>query len=302
MIYTVTCNPSLDYVLYLQQLQPTGIHRSEREELTYGGKGINVSAVLTRLGEATTALGFVAGAMGEQLCRLLTADGIASDFTRLPTGDTRINVKLRHGDECDINAGGPSVTAADLQRLLTRLQTLMAGDALVLAGSLPSGMSDDAYAQLLASVVGRDVLTVVDTVGDALRKTLPFHPFLIKPNTEELGALFGKTLQTDEDVLTHARLLQAEGARNVLVSRGGDGAMLLDENGVCHTMRAPHGVVRNTVGSGDSMVAGFLAAWLRSGDYDQALRMGIACGSATAFSETLATREQIEQVLSQLTV
>ncbi len=300
MVYTVTCNPSLDYVLHVPQLQTEDINRSERETLTYGGKGINVSAVLARLSVPTKAMGFTAGLMGEKLKSLLIAEGIACDFVDLPAGETRINVKIRAQHELDINAVGPEVSACDVERLLQKLDTLTADDMLVLAGSIPSGLPQDLYSQIFKRLKGRGVQTVVDAEGDLLRNTLPYHPFLIKPNHHELGALFQKTLHTDEEIVPCARQLQAEGARNVLVSRAERGALLVDETGTCHTVGTVEGILRNSVGCGDSMVAGFLAGWLMRKDYAYALKLGAACGSATAFSDTLATAGEIKAVLSHL--
>ncbi len=294
MVYTVTCNPSLDYYLYLSHLSASGIHRATDTTLTYGGKGINVSAMLSRLGVATTALGFVAGRTGEKLCDLLTADGVAQDFVTLPQGETRINVKLRAETELDVNAAGPAVTQEDIDSLLSKLKTVQTGDVLVLAGTLPGSLPEDLYIRLLSNAA--TALTVVDAEGELLRRTLAFRPFLIKPNTQELGALFERDLHTEDEIVACARQLQQEGARNVLVSRGGDGALLLDETGAVRTVQAIRGTVRNTVGCGDSMVAGFIAGWLAHGDYAAALRLGNACGSATAFSDTLATRAEIDRL------
>lgn len=297
MVYTVTCNPALDYVLHVSQLQAENINRSEWETLTYGGKGINVSAILARLSVPTKATGFTAGLMGEKLKSLLTAEGIACDFVDLPAGETRINVKIRAQHEIDINAVGPEVTAYDVERLLQKLDTLTADDTLVLAGSIPSSLPQDLYRQILDRIDGRGVQVVVDAEGELLRNTLPYRPFLIKPNHHELGALFGKDLHTTDEIADCARQLQAMGARNVLVSRAEHGAVLVDETGACHTVGAVKGTLRNSVGCGDSMVAGFLAGWLTQKDYAYALKLGAACGSATAFSETLATAAEIDAVL-----
>ncbi len=300
MIYTVTCNPALDYILQVPHLQKAGINRSERETLTYGGKGVNVSAVLARLSVPTRAMGFTAGLMGEKLKSLLSAEGIECDFVDLPAGETRINVKIRAQQELDINASGPSVSTSDVERLLQKLDSLRADDMLVLAGTIPRGLPQDLYLQMLKRVDGRGVLTVVDAQGELLRNTLPHRPFLIKPNHHELGALFGKELHTTDEILACARRLQTEGARNVLVSRAESGAILVDETGVCHTVGTVSGPLRNSVGCGDSMVAGFLAGYLKHKDYAYALRLGAACGNATAFSDTLATAGEIEAVLSRL--
>ncbi len=300
MVYTVTCNPALDYVLHVPQLQTEDINRSERETLTYGGKGINVSAVLARLSVPTRALGFTAGLMGEKLKNLLSAEGIVCDFVDLPAGETRINVKVRAQQELDINAGGPAVSAIDVERLLQKLDSLSAGDVLVLAGSIPSGLPQDLYCRMFERVSGKGVQVVVDAEGELLRNTLRYRPFLIKPNHHELGALFGKVLYTAEEIVACAKQLRAEGARNVLVSRAEQGALLVDETGVCHTVGTVKGNLRNSVGCGDSMVAGFLAGWLTQKDYSYALRLGAACGNATAFSDALATRAEIDAVFSRL--
>ncbi len=300
MVYTVTCNPALDYVMQVPHLQTRDINRSECETLTFGGKGINVSAVLARLSVPTKATGFTAGLMGEKLKSLLTAEGVACDFVDLPAGETRINVKIRAQQELDINAVGPTVSAHDVQQLLRKLDTLTDEDTVVLAGSIPSGLPPDLYRQMLDRINGRGVQTVVDAEGDLLRNTLPYRPFLIKPNHHELGALFGKDLHTTEEIVSCARQLQEVGVRNVLVSRAEHGAVLVDETGACHTVGAVKGTLRNSVGCGDSMVAGFLAGWLTQKDYAYALKLGAACGSATAFSETLATAAEIDAVLSRL--
>lgn len=300
MVYTVTCNPALDYVIRVPQLREGVIIRSEREHLTFGGKGINVSAVLARLSVPTRALGFTAGLMGEKLKSLLIAEGIECDFVQLPVGETRINVKIRAQGEWDINAGGPPVGEADVGRLLKKMDTLHSGDVLVLAGSVPMGLPGDLYGQMLKRLDGRDVLVAVDAEKELLRDTLPHHPFLIKPNHHELGALFGKELYTAEEIVECARQLQTEGARNVLVSRAEHGALLLDETGACHTAGTVEGTLCNSVGCGDSMVAGFLAGWLTQKDYAYALKLAAACGTATAFSDTLATAAEIEAVLSRI--
>ncbi len=301
MVYTVTCNPALDYVMQVPHLQMHDINRSEREYLTYGGKGINVSAVLARLSVPTRALGFTAGLMGEKLKSLLIEEGIACDFVQLSAGETRINVKIRTDTEIDINAGGPAVGAADVDRLLQKLDSLCPGDVLVLAGSVPSGLPQDLYVQMLRQLEGRGVLAVVDAEKDLLRETLRYRPFLIKPNHHELGALFGKELHITEEIAACARQLQAEGARNVLVSRAKDGALLVDETGTCRVIGNAPGTLRSSVGCGDSMVAGFIAGWLQENDYAHALRLGTACGNATAFSDNLATKAEIDKALAYLT-
>ena len=297
MIYTVTFNPALDYVVWMDQLRPGQINRTASEEIQCGGKGINVSTVLTALGVENIALGFLAGFTGRALEEGLRSQGIRTDFIWLPEGLTRINVKVKGGAETEINGQGPAVGPVALRALQDKLNRLEAGDFLVISGSVPAALSHDVYEQILARLEDRGIQFVVDTTRDLLCSALPYHPFLIKPNSLELGELFGRTLENDEDIRACAMELQAKGARNVLVSMAGDGSLLLDERGGCHRFGVPKGTVRNSVGAGDSMVAGFLAGWLETGDYAYAQRLGAAAGSATAFSEGLATKEQVMALL-----
>lgn len=300
MIYTVTFNPALDYMVRLDELRVGGINRTRYEQIRCGGKGINVSTVLRNLGVETVTLGFLAGFTGQALKQGLEASGIPTDFVWLKEGMTRINVKVRSGEETEINGQGPVISGEALETLFRKLDRLGRGDVLVLAGSIPSSLPEDVYQQILARLEGRGVLAVVDATGRLLRAVLPHRPFLIKPNQYELGELFGRTLTGDSQILSCARQLQEEGARNVLVSMGGEGSLLLDETGTVHRLRAPKGEVRSSVGAGDSMVAGFLAGWLETGDYAAAHRMGAAAGSATAFSDTLADRAGIEELLPRI--
>ncbi len=297
MIYTVTFNPALDYVVWMDQLCPGQINRTASEEIQCGGKGINVSTVLTALGVENIALGFLAGFTGRALEEGLRSQGIRTDFIWLPEGLTRINVKVKGGAETEINGQGPAVGPVALRALQDKLNRLEAGDFLVISGSVPAALSHDVYEQILARLEDRGIQFVVDTTRDLLCSALPYHPFLIKPNSLELGELFGRTLENDEDTRACAMELQAKGARNVLVSMAGNGSLLLDERGGCHRLGVPKGTVRNSVGAGDSMVAGFLAGWLETGDYAYAQRLGAAAGSATAFSEGLATKEQVMALL-----
>lgn len=297
MIYTVTFNPALDYVVWMDQLRPGQINRTASEEIQCGGKGINVSTVLTALGVENIALGFLAGFTGRALEEGLRSQGIRTDFIWLPEGLTRINVKVKGGAETEINGQGPAVGPVALRALQDKLNRLEAGDFLVISGSVPAALSHDVYEQILARLEDRGIQFVVDTTRDLLCSALPYHPFLIKPNSLELGELFGRTLENDEDIRACAMELQAKGARNVLVSMAGNGSLLLDERGGCHRLGVPKGTVRNSVGAGDSMVAGFLAGWLETGDYAYAQRLGAAAGSATAFSEGLATKEQVMALL-----
>lgn len=293
MIYTVTFNPALDYVVWMDALHPGQINRTQSEEIQYGGKGINVSTVLSALGIENVALGFLAGFTGRALEEGLRSRGIRTDFIWLPDGLTRINVKVKGGDETEINGQGPTVDPVALRALQDKLDRLEAGDFLVISGSVPAALSHDVYEQILARLEDRGIQFVVDTTRDLLCSALPYHPFLIKPNNLELGELFGRTLESDEDIRSCAAELQARGARNVLVSMAGEGSLLLDERGGCHRLGVPKGTVRNSVGAGDSMVAGFLAGWLERGDYAYAQRLGAAAGSATAFADGLATKEEI---------
>ena len=295
MIYTVTFNPAIDYVVWLDRLEPGTINRVQQELIQFGGKGM-----LGRLGVENRALGFLAGFTGQAVERGLAAEGVQTDFIHLPEGVTRINVKVKGREETELNGRGPDIGEAALAELLGKLDELTDADILVLAGSIPASLPGDVYEQILARLEGRNVRVVVDAEGELLCSALAYRPFLIKPNSLELGGIFGKTLHTPEEIRTCAAALQERGARNVLVSMAGDGAILLDEQGGFHQLAAPKGTVRNSVGAGDSMVAGFLAGWLRTGSYAQALRMGTATGSATAFSDGLATRERVEQLLAEL--
>ena len=298
MIYTVTFNPALDYVVWMDTLRPGEINRTQNEAIQYGGKGINVSTVLTALGVDNVALGFLAGFTGRALEEGLRSQGIRSDFIWLPEGLTRINVKVKGGKETEINGRGPTVDAAALRALQDKLDRLEAGDILVISGSVPAALSHDVYEQILARLEDWGIQFVVDTTRDLLCSALPYHPFLIKPNNLELGEIFGKTPTTDTEIRHCAAQLQEKGARNVLVSMAGDGSLLLDERGGCYRLGVPKGTVRNSVGAGDSMVAGSLAGWLEKGDYAYAQRLGAAAGSATAFSDGLATREAVMTLLN----
>ncbi|MCD8190033.1 MAG: 1-phosphofructokinase [Clostridiales bacterium] len=301
MIYTVTLNPAIDYVVQLESpLQPGGLNRSAGEDYQFGGKGVNVSNVLNTLGCDTVALGFVAGFLGDGLERGLREMGLTTRFLHVARGMTRINVKIKAGEETEVNGSGPVITEGDMARLYAQLDGVLPGDTLVLSGSIPKCLPDDTYEGILARLEGRGVQTVVDAAGELLVNVLKYRPFLIKPNHHELGELFGRTLHGDEDITACAKALQKQGARNVLVSLAGDGALLLDENGGCHRMACPQGTVRNSVGAGDAMVAGFLAGWLETGDYDRALCLGVAAGSATAFSLGLADRAAIMELLEIL--
>lgn len=297
MIYTVTFNPALDYVVRMDELALGQVNRTVSEDVQLGGKGINVSWVLRELGHENVALGFVAGFTGKAIEDGLAAKGVATDFIHLPAGLTRINVKLKAGEETEINGKGPDISAEALEELLHKLDALGEGDVLVLAGSIPASMPSDVYESILARLEGKKVLCAVDATRDLLVNVLKYRPFVIKPNNHELGEIVGRVLNTEDEIVAAARTLQEKGARNVLVSMAGDGALLLDEQGQTHRIGCPKGKVVNSVGAGDSMVAGFVAGYLQSGDYTTALRLGTACGSATAFSLGLAKKEEIEKLL-----
>ena len=293
MIYTLTLNPAVDYIVQVPDYTLGAINRTAEEQLLSGGKGINVSWVLKNLGIPNIALGFTAGFTGELLANMLERQGIQSDFIPLPQGQTRINVKIKTEQETDINGQGPLIDPDDLEKLSKKLSMLKDGDTLVLAGSVPLGIPDTIYGDILSSLQERDILTVVDATGSLLTNALPYHPFLIKPNLNELEEIFGENLPTRDDICRCAKELQQRGARNVLVSLGGDGALLVCEDGQVLFQSAPEGKVINTTGAGDSMVAGFLAGFAEHKNFTYALLMGIAAGSASAFSENLATKNEI---------
>ena len=300
MIYTVTFNPALDYVVFLDGLKLGDINRTTRESIYYGGKGINVSTILNTLGMETTALGFVAGFTGKAIEDGLNAQGMHTDFIHLPEGKSRINVKVKHGDETEINGQGPVITQEAIDALFEKLNALREEDVLVLAGSIPNTLPEDIYERILAALSGKGIRIAVDATKDLLLNVLKYHPFLIKPNNHELGEMFHTVCETREDIEHYARELQKMGARNVLISMAGDGAILITEDGGSIRMGTPKGKVVNSVGAGDSMVAGFLAGYPKNGNYEEALKTGTAAGSATAFSEGLASREMFEKMLAQL--
>ena len=300
LIYTVTFNPAIDYVVRVEEFSLGQVNRSSREEIQFGGKGINVSVMLNHLGTDSCALGFLAGFTGKAIEDDLHRMGIRTDFIHLSQGMTRINVKLKAQEETEINGQGPGISQADFQKLLEQVALLQPGDTLVLAGSIPKSLPNNVYETIIQKLSGKEIQVVVDATRDLLCNVLKYHPFLIKPNHIELGEIFDRTLHNDEEIRECALLLQKRGARNVLVSMAGDGAILLDETGAFHKIAAPKGNVKNSVGAGDSMVAGFLAGYLQSRDYETALRTGAAAGSATAFSEGLAQRDEVQALLDRM--
>ena len=298
MVYTVTFNPAIDYVVGVGELKSGQINRAASEQVFFGGKGINVSLVLAELGIRSRALGFVAGFTGRAIEDGIRSEYVETDFVHLSGGFSRINVKIKSAEETELNGQGPEITESDVERLFGKLNALQSGDTLVLAGSIPASLPQDIYERILAAVSGRGIRTVVDATKGLLLNVLKYKPFLIKPNHIELGELFGVTLSQTDEIVSYAQKLRDMGAQNVLVSRAGDGAVLVDENGAVHSCGVYSGVVRNSVGAGDSMLAGFLAG-CESGDYDYALRLGTAAGGATAFSDGLATKAEIFRLQSE---
>lgn len=299
MIYTVTLNPALDYVIQVDHFQVGQINRNKKENIYFGGKGINVSFILNELDIHSTALGFIAGFTGQALKEELMKVGILTDFVEVEKGMTRINVKMKSQEETEINGMGPLIEKDDFQKFCSQIQHLGKGDMLVLSGSIPSCMDSDTYEKILETL-NPDVDIVVDAERDLLLKVLKYHPFLIKPNNIELAQMFHVDIKTEEDIIFYAKELQKKGARNVLISMAKDGAILVDENQCVHKMGVAKGKVVNSVGAGDSMVAGFIAGYMKTKDYLYALKLGTACGGATAFHSGLATRDQIEEILQSL--
>lgn len=301
MIYTVTFNPSLDYIVRMDSFATGEINRVNYEQVLAGGKGINVSIVLKNLGQNNTALGFLAGFTGEEIKRQLHEFGVTNDFVQLNQGFSRINVKAKAENETEINGQGPDIDEAKREELFTKLDQLKADDTLVLAGSIPKTLPDDIYQQIMARLNGKGIRIIVDAEKKLLLNVLQYHPFLIKPNNHELGDMFGVTLTTDAEIIEYAKKLQAKGAQNVLISMAGDGAILLTTDGTTYKCPAPKGKLVNSVGAGDSMVAGFITGFNESaGDFKTAFHMGVATGSASAFSDNLATRPEVEALLKTI--
>lgn len=300
MIYTVTFNPSLDYIVRLDSFTDGEINRTNYEKVLGGGKGINVSIVLSNLGHKSTALGFTAGFTGDEITRQLEGFGVKQDFIRLTKGFSRINVKVKADKETEINGQGPDITPEAQQKLFKQLDQLKENDTLVLAGSIPNTLPDDIYQRIMERLSKKNIRIVVDATKNLLMNVMPYRPFLIKPNNHELGEMFGVVLKTDEEIIAHAKKLQEKGARNVLISMAGDGAIMLTEDGDIYRSEAPKGKLVNSVGAGDSMVAGFIAGYTETRSYEKAFFMGVATGSASAFSENLATRAEAEALLKTI--
>ena len=300
MIYTVTFNPSLDYVVQADQLIPGDINRTTSEHIYPGGKGNNVSVILSNLGLKSKALGFKAGFTGDVLEKMLEEFGCETDFIPLKEGNSRINVKINAGTETEINGQGPVITEEAIQALYEKLDKLEEGDVLILAGSIPNTLPEDIYERILERLSGKEIRFVVDATKDLLLKVMKYHPFLIKPNNHELGDIFGAEIKERDQAAPYAKKLQEMGARNVLVSMAGKGAVLLAEDGSIYESPAPKGKLINAVGAGDSMVAGFTAGYIQKGSYEHAFKMGVSTGSASAFSEGFATKEEVEAIYKTL--
>lgn len=299
MIYTVSFNPSLDYILDVPAFKTGRVNRTMNENILPGGKGINVSIVLNNLGMENKALGFTAGFTGDALKRLLEERGVNTDFIQLKHGMTRINVKLRAKEETEINGQGPLIKEHHISDLHEKLGYLVQDDILVLAGSIPDSMPKSAYMDIMRLLQDKGIRIVVDATRELLMNVLPYKPFLIKPNNHELGEIFNVEITSKDDVIRYGKRLMEQGARNVLVSMAGDGAVLLAEDGRIYQAAAPKGELKNSVGAGDSMVAGFIAGYHESGSYEKAFQMGVCTGSASAFSEDLATREEVLDLLKK---
>lgn len=299
MVYTVTFNPAIDYVVHTNEMNVGSVNRSQCEEIYFGGKGINVSQVLSELGIKSKALGFVAGFTGRAIEEGVSGENVETDFVHLDRGFSRINVKIKSCEETELNGQGPKITDEAIGELYKKFDKLENGDTLVLAGSIPDSLPSDIYEKILAYLSDKQIRTVVDATKDLLLNVLKYKPFLIKPNNYELGEMFGVTLTSTEEIIKYAKKLREMGAANVLVSMAGDGAVLVDETGKVHICGVCKGTVKNSVGAGDSMVAGFIAG-CAEGDYGYALKLGTATGGATAFSDGLAKKDEIYRLLEQL--
>lgn len=299
MIYTVTFNPAIDYVVSIDNIKTGSVNRLDSEQIFFGGKGINISLVLKELGVKSTALGFVAGFTGEAIEKGLRETGIDTDFVHLEAGNSRINVKIRSGEETELNGNGPDISESAVSELFDRLSKLENGDTIILAGSVPKSLQRDIYERIIRFLSDKEIRVVADAENELLLNVLKYRPFLIKPNVHELADIFGKTPETDDEIIHYAQKLKEMGAQNVLVSMAEAGAILLDSNNSVHRSGVCSGIVRNSVGSGDSMIAGFLAG-ISQDNYNYALKLGTAAGGATAFSDGLAVGEEIQRLMKQL--
>ena len=299
MIFTVTFNPSLDYIVRVDEIRLGTINRTNYEQLLPGGKGINVSIVLGNLGHPSRALGFSAGVTGVALEKLLADAGVDADLVHGKEGFTRINAKVKAVEETELNGQGPRIAPEDVDALFSKLDVLGQDDTLVISGSVPNTLPSDMYEQVMKRLAGHGVRIVVDAERDLLTRVLPYRPFLVKPNNHELGDIFGVTLKTRDEVVPYARRMQEMGAQNVLVSMAGEGGVLVAETGEVFESPAAKGTVVNSVGAGDSAVAGFLAGLAETGSYETAFHMALSAGSASAFSDHLATRPEVEALMAR---
>ena len=299
MIYTVTFNPSIDYIVSVDSFTLGMVNRTNSEKILPGGKGINVSIVLKNLGFDSTALGFIGGFTGDEIERKVMKTGCYADFIRIRKGMSRINLKMKSNQETELNGQGPVIEQMELERLYEKLECLQDHDILVLAGSIPGTMPEDVYEKILERLCHKQIKTIVDATGDLLVNVLKYSPFLIKPNIHELSEIFGVTIRSNEEIIEYGKKLQEMGARNVLISMAGDGAIFVSEDGEIYQSKVPKGVVINSVGAGDSMVAGFIAGYLIHHTYTDAFKMGVAAGSASAFSTELATKEEVMAILER---
>lgn len=300
MIYTITFNPALDYIVKMDKFDLGHVNRTTREDVYAGGKGINVSIVLNNLSVPNKALGFIAGFTGDEIERRVREFGCDTDFVKLKSGMSRINVKMKADVESEINGGGPDIPNEDLDELYLKLDSLKSGDILVLAGSIPKTLPVDIYERIMRKYGDRGVKFIVDTTGESLLKVLSYKPFLIKPNHHELAELFNVKINSQQEIVEYGKKLQEMGAENVLISMAGDGAILIKSNGEAIYSEVPKGVLKNSVGAGDSMVAGFIAGFIKEEKLEDGFIMGVATGSASAFSEGLATKDKVEELLAEL--
>ena len=300
MIYTITFNPALDYIMVVPSCRNGEVNRTESEKIMAGGKGINVSIVLNNMGVENTALGFISGFTGGAIENILADMNCKTDFIKLDNGFSRINVKIKSDTETEINGQGPDISDGAVKKLYEKLDSLNDGDTLVLAGSIPSSLSDSIYCEIMDYLKDKKLNIVVDATKDLLVNVLKYKPFLVKPNNHEIGEIFGVELKTRSEVVPYAKKMQEMGAKNVLVSMAGDGAVFVGENGEVYESEAPKGKLVNSTGAGDSMVAGFLAGYMEKQDFMYALKMGLSAGSASAFSENLATKEEILNVFKTI--
>ena len=300
MIYTITFNPALDYIVKMDKFNLGLVNRSEKEFVYAGGKGINVSIVLNNMGIDNRALGFIAGFTGDEIDRQVKEKGCKTDFIRLKNGMSRINVKIKAEDESEINGGGPDISEEALNELYSKLDTLTKDDILVLAGSIPKSIPSDIYGRIMAKLEAKGVKFVVDTTGNSLLEVLKYKPFLVKPTHHELAEMFNVELKNTDEIIEYAKKLKDMGAQNVVISMAGDGAILIKDNGDVRVSNVPKGTVKNSVGAGDSLVAGFITGYVTTNDIEEAFKRGVATGSASAFSEELATKEYVEELLKEV--